>query len=487
MKKQIIFLSYLIIVLLSTSVIINENAFAQTVNQSIIVSEINIEKPFEVAKNHFKNAEYRQAIEIYDTILDKEPDNELALKMKGLAHNAIGEYSISLKQFFKVFQQNPNDVTTLTAMGIGFGNLGEYQEGLNYLEKAKKQKPNDVVIKNYIQFLEKTIKKYPNPITEKPVDYKKENNEKIPQWIKQTVNWWAHDKINDSQFLNSLEYMIQRDIIKVNEEFSFADKNELKMLSAIRNDLNLWSEGSSTNNEFFKITNWFIENKLIENKKVQAKKTQEQLEHEYYLFTKYLRDISHNISKEKRYIEYANPSEEVIKKYIRDYNKWNFEQQTLMSSSDFPDPTYRVIDETYIITYKVFINPQPAGLPLDHVSTLNKSFEFWENQELQVQYQKGVVEFEVTNFKHEANVWVTWVVRSLGEGVLGHAHLGKGVVEVSLGDHSCDGKFQLYSIESVQTIMTHELGHSVGLPHTGDKQNIMYPSLTPTYAYCVSN
>ena len=214
------------------------------------------------------------------------------------------------------------------------------------------------------------------------------------------MNWWAHDKINDSQFLNSLEYMIQRDIIKVNEEFSFADKNELKMLSAIRNDLNLWSEGSSTNNEFFKITNWFIENKLIENKKVQSKKTQEQLDHEYYLFTKYLRDISHNISKEKRYIEYANPSEEVIKKYIRDYNKWNFEQQTLMSSADFPDPTYKVIDETYIITYKVFINPQPAGLPLDHVSTLNKSFEFWENQELQVQYQKGVVEFEVTNLKH---------------------------------------------------------------------------------------
>ena len=147
-----------------------------------------------------------------------------------------------------------------------------------------------------------------------------------------------------------------------------------------------------------------------------------------------------------------------------------------MSSADFPDPTY-----------KVFINPQPAGLPLDHVGTLTKSFEFWGKQELQVQYEKGVVQFEITNLKHEANVWVTWVVRSLGEGVLGHAHLGKGVVEVSLGDHSCDGKFQLYSIESVQTIMTHELGHSVGLPHTGDKQNIMYPSLTPTYAYCLSN
>jgi predicted Zn-dependent protease len=73
----------------------------------------------------------------------------------------------------------------------------------------------------------------------------------------------------------------------------------------------------------------------------------------------------------------------------------------------------------------------------------------------------------------------------MGEGVLGHAHLGKGVVEVSLGDYSCDGSFQLYDVESVQTIMTHEIGHSIGLPHTNDRANIMYPSYTPSYAYCL--
>jgi len=70
--------------------------------------------------------------------------------------------------------------------------------------------------------------------------------------------------------------------------------------------------------------------------------------------------------------------------------------------------------------------------------------------------------FEVTKLKHEANVWITWVVRDMGEGVLGHAHLGKGVVEVSLGDYGCDGSFQLYNVESVETIMTHEIGHSIG-------------------------
>tara|TARA_B110000444_G_C18530214_1_gene450786 strand:- start:383 stop:670 length:288 start_codon:yes stop_codon:yes gene_type:complete len=75
----------------------------------------------------------------------------------------------------------------------------------------------------------------------------------------------------------------------------------------------------------------------------------------------------------------------------------------------------------------------------------------------------------------------------MGEGVLGHAHLGKGVVEVSLGDYGCDGSFQLYNVESVETIMTHEIGHSIGLPHTNDRTNIMYPSYTPSYAYCLLN
>ena len=158
-----------------------------------------------------------------------------------------------------------------------------------------------------------------------------------------------------------------------------------------------------------------------------------------------------------------------------------------MSSVNFPDPTYEIINDTYIIKYKILINEQPQGLPLDHISTLESTFEFWEKKELSTNDKSAKIKFEITKSKADANVWVTWVVRNIGEGVLGHAHLGKGVVEVSLGDYSCDGSFQLYDIESVKTIMTHELGHSIGLTHTTDKENIMYPSYTPSYAYCLLN
>ena len=90
--------------------------------------------------------------------------------------------------------------------------------------------------------------------------------------------------------------------------------------------------------------------------------------------------------------------------------------------------------------------------------------------------------------KGEANVWVTWVVRDLGEGVLGHANLGKGVVEVAIGSHSCDGSFQLFDVDTVEYIMTHELGHSIGLKHSSNENSIMYPTVPGTgYEYCLLN
>ena len=75
--------------------------------------------------------------------------------------------------------------------------------------------------------------------------------------------------------------------------------------------------------------------------------------------------------------------------------------------------------------------------------------------------------------------------RNIGEGVLVHTHLGKGVVEVTLRDCNCDGIFQLYDVKSVEAIMTHEFGSQpIGLKHVKEQNNITYPSFSPSYAYC---
>jgi len=106
--------------------------------------------------------------------------------------------------------------------------------------------------------------------------------------------------------------------------------------------------------------------------------------------------------KEKRFIVSSNPSQDVIKKFLRNTVNWNFEQEVKSSSLEFPDPTYEVIDETYIITYKIYINHQPEGLPLNHKTTLENTFKFWEGQELKTDNQNAKIIFEITKLK---NAW----------------------------------------------------------------------------------
>ena len=474
MKIKIVF--YFFAIILFSSTIIFENSFAQTKSA---------ESMFNLAKVHFVNGEYKEAIIIYDEILENIPNNISTLKMKGIAQSNLNYHEKSLGQFFKILQYNPNDVIALVGMGVGFGNLGEYAEAAKYFEEASKEKPNSIVIKNYKEFIGKVISKYPYNPTDKPKGLEKEEITSIPQWIKPIAKWWADGDVNDNEFASAIAYLINKKIIQI-PQIETQETSEGKIPEWVKNNANWWADGSIDDDAFISGIQYMVEsNIIIVNQEEPIQRTQEELDNEFYLFERYIKDISNNISKEKRYIEYPNPSQDVIKKFLRDYIKWNFENEVKKASDNFPDPSFEVIDDTYIINYKVFINEQPTGLPLDHVSTLTNSFNFWEKQELSTNNEKAKMKFEITNKKYEANVWVTWVIRDIGEGVLGHAHLGKGVVEVTLGDYNCDGSFQLYDVKSVEDIMTHELGHSIGLHHVEEQDNIMYPSLSPSYAYCL--
>ena len=396
---------------------------------------------FEKANEHFMNGEYHEAIEIYDKILTISPTNAKTSLMKGIALDNLERHKASILEFYKVNQQEPENITALIGLGVGFGNYGEYKQALTYFEQAYELAPDNHVVENYYEFATKTAKKYPYNEAEKPEVFTLNIPQTVPAWIKNTAGWWATDKIPDEEFLKGINFLIDNGLLII-------DLPEVQGMSE-------------------------------EKKKIDDRNQWE--------FARYLDRIENIVSKDKRYIEYPNPSNDVIKKFLRDYVKWNYDQQIEIGNQGFPNPEYVLIDDVYHLEYKIYVNDQPAALPLDHVSTLTNSFKMWEDMEFNASDGKAVkINFVTTPTKTNANLWVTWVVRDLGEGVLGHANLGKGIVEVALGGYGCDGNFQLFHVNTVEYIMTHELGHGIGLKHSKDPNSIMYPSMKSTqYAYCM--
>ena len=395
---------------------------------------------YQQANEHLVLGELRQAIIIYEEILEISPDNTNVLMMKGIALSNLEQYKHAMKDFYDVLEKEPNSVPAILGMGVGFGNFGEYKEAKKYFDRAAILEPGSHVVKNFQDFAERTIKKYPYNEVEKPKIIEGTSHESIPDWVKNNAAWWSDNQITDKEFLDAIEFLVKDGVLIVDLPKSVKFSEEQQKID----DRNRWG------------------------------------------FHRYLDRIEKTVNDDLRYIEYPNPSGDVIKKFMRNYAKWNFDQQIEIGNTSFPDPGYTIIDEIYHIRYNVFINDQPDGLPLDHVDTLDESFAFWEEKEFTAQDGKMVkVNFKPT-MKHEANLWVTWVVRDIGQNVLGHANLGKGVVEVALGGFNCDGSFQLFHVDTVKTIMTHELGHGIGLKHSSDSENIMYPTIKETkYAYCL--
>ena len=465
------------------------------------------------AQQPFLKGEYEKTIKIYDEILKIYPTDYKIFEMKGIALSNLRLEStlamqpqqnvsprdpshlnkLSMLEFYKALEINPNSVLALNGMGLGFGNFGEYSEAELYFKKSLEIDADNQVTQNYLISLEKLVQKYSldifeNP-TKKPAFLQALEERTIPYWIKNNAGWWSDDKISDNDFIAGIEYLIKNKIINLSSQN--INENSSDVIPAwIKNNAGWWSAGKISDGDFLSGIKYLIENSIIKvNAQTDSELVQKELERKAWNFEQYLKNIQNDIKNQNRYVENINPSEYVIIKYWKDYHKWNLEQ-FINRPNIFPDRYVWLDPETdrYVIEYKVYINDQPDGLPIDHVSTLENSFSFWEKYTNLISNdgKKVDIRFNTTGIQGEASIWITWVVRNMGEGVLGHATLGKGVIEVAIGGYGCDGSFQLLDVDTVEYVMTHELGHSIGLNHATNPDNIMY-NVVPYagYAYCL--
>ena len=88
------------------------------------------------------------------------------------------------------------------------------------------------------------------------------NQNKIPDWVKNNVEWWADGIIADSEFVSGIEFLINQGILVV-PPTTIADEQSDEIPDWIKNNGKWWTEGIISDDEFLNNIQYLIANGIL--------------------------------------------------------------------------------------------------------------------------------------------------------------------------------------------------------------------------------
>ncbi len=85
---------------------------------------------------------------------------------------------------------------------------------------------------------------------------------KIPQWIKTNANWWTTSQISDSEFLEGIDFLFEKQIVSVPER-DVISESQWNIPSWVKNSAGWWSEEKISDDEFLNIIENLVKRKII--------------------------------------------------------------------------------------------------------------------------------------------------------------------------------------------------------------------------------
>jgi len=85
----------------------------------------------------------------------------------------------------------------------------------------------------------------------------------IPSWIKLNAAWWSDDVITDTEFLSSIEYMIEQKILVISVVTKSIDSVNNEIPSWIKNRTGWWADGLVSDKEFLSGIEYMIEREIL--------------------------------------------------------------------------------------------------------------------------------------------------------------------------------------------------------------------------------
>jgi len=85
---------------------------------------------------------------------------------------------------------------------------------------------------------------------------------KIPQWIKTNANWWTTNQISDSEFLEGIDFLFEKQIVSVPQR-DVISESQWSIPSWVKNSAGWWSEEKISDDEFLNIIENLVKRKII--------------------------------------------------------------------------------------------------------------------------------------------------------------------------------------------------------------------------------
>jgi hypothetical protein len=84
----------------------------------------------------------------------------------------------------------------------------------------------------------------------------------IPSWIKNNAKWWSQGQISDDDYINGVQYLIQKGIMQVPTQGQpITGTSQIPV--SIKNNAGLWATGQTSNDEFVKGIQYLMQSGIL--------------------------------------------------------------------------------------------------------------------------------------------------------------------------------------------------------------------------------
>lgn len=99
----------------------------------------------------------------------------------------------------------------------------------------------------------------------------------VPQWVKHDALWWSQGEISDADFINSMRWLVENQILPVTDLVEETDSQTVP--DSVKKIAYSWSQGNLPDSEFLRGIGYLIKNGMMElNDNTVSKITKEKLD-----------------------------------------------------------------------------------------------------------------------------------------------------------------------------------------------------------------